>query len=372
VSGPRRLHPAGIAVLAVGALRGAAFPGLIAFVATVGGGLDLTALARGAAFAVLGIGLSALAGYVTWRTVSYTISDGAVVARRGVLAKRETVVPLDRIQAVDTVQGPLQRLFGVTAVHLQAAGGGREGEIVLEALGPEAVAELRAVVARSAGAAPGAGEAPAPAPDAVRTLDRRGLALAAVTSGQLGVILPVLAGATQLLDDVAGGDPVGLAERLGITGARPSAAGIAAAGAALLLLAWALSIAGAVVAFAGFRVTRDGDRLLIRRGLLARREASVPLARVQAVTLVEGLLRQPFGLGTLRVEVAGYATEAAAAQTLFPLVRSRDADRLVAELVPALAGETGRLSPAPGRALRPHVARPVLLAAPFVSRARSC
>ena len=39
--------------------------------------------------------------------------------------------------------------------------------------------------------------------------------------------------------------------------------------AALLVLAWLLSTLGAVVAFGGFTLTRDGDRLRIRRGLVA-------------------------------------------------------------------------------------------------------
>ena len=66
---------------------------------------------------------------------------------------------------------------------------------------------------------------------------------------------------------------------------------------------------GAVVAFAGFTVTREGDRLRIRRGLLARREATVPVERVRAVEVVEGVLRLPFGLAALRMEVIGHAKE---------------------------------------------------------------
>ena len=55
--------------------------------------------------------------------------------------------------------------------------------------------------------------------------------------------------------------------------------------AALLVAAWLLSALGAVVAFAGFTITRDGDRLRIRRGLVQRREATVPVGRVRAVGL---------------------------------------------------------------------------------------
>ena len=110
-------------------------------------------------------------------------------------------------------------------------------------------------------------------------------------------------------------------------------------------------------------MARDGDRLRIRRGLLSRRESTVPVARVQAVRIVEGLLRQPFGLVTLRVEVAGYAKEAAAAQTLFPLLRRAEVAAFLAELLPEAGGDVGgALEGAPRRALRRYLLPPVVAA----------
>ena len=52
---------------------------------------------------------------------------------------------------------------------------------------------------------------------------------------------------------------------------------------------------------------RGGAHPAIRRGLIARNEATVPVGRVRAVRVVEGLLRRPFGLCALTVEVTGYA-----------------------------------------------------------------
>jgi putative membrane protein len=133
------------------------------------------------------------------------------------------------------------------------------------------------------------------------------------------------------------------------------------AGAALLL-----SFLGAIVAFAGFSLVRDGERLRIRRGLLARRAASVPLARVHAVDVVEGVLRRPFGLASVRMETAGYRSEAAAAQTLLPLVRVRDVSRVLAEFVPALADgaeEQGPLEQPPARARRRYALPPAIAGA---------
>ena len=98
-------------------------------------------------------------------------------------------------------------------------------------------------------------------------------------------------------------------------------------------------------------LVRDGERLRIRRGLVQRSEATVPVSRVRAVRVVEGVFRRPFGLAALTVEVTGYADEASAARTLFPLVRAARR-RGVPGRVPARAGR------------RPARPRPPAAAAP--------
>src|SRR5206468_8491207 len=140
------------------------------------------------------------------------------------------------------------------------------------------------------------------------------------------------------------------------------AGGLALAG-AVIALAWALSFVGAIVAFAGFTVTRDGDRLRIRRGLLQRRESAIPVSRIAAVRVVESPLRQPFGLAELRLESAGYGDDPRAARTLFPLIAARSAGELLAELLPEHELPSVALTAAPARAWRRYVLGPLAVAA---------
>src|SRR5688572_32758117 len=44
----------------------------------------------------------------------------------GLLESKVRTIPLDRLQSVDASQGPVQRLFGVQQLRLQAAGTGKE------------------------------------------------------------------------------------------------------------------------------------------------------------------------------------------------------------------------------------------------------
>ena len=193
---PRQLHPAGILVLAVDALRDAALPMLvIGVVAITGGGMDSDAIVRALGFAAIGAIGAAIAGVVTWSTTTWALTGETVRLRTGVLSKKVVDIPLGRVQSVDTVRGPIQRLFGVQGVHVQTAGGGKEGEIKLVALAAPDVEDLRAAVGATRPAAVAEEE-----PAVVRRLGAGALLVGALTSGQVGVIVPVLVAVPQLLE----------------------------------------------------------------------------------------------------------------------------------------------------------------------------
>jgi putative membrane protein len=339
----RRPHPAGIAIEAVRSIREVALPLLIAIV--VGAGTDNPT--RAIVFGVLGLAIAVVTGVVRWWTTTWALDETALHLRTGVLSRDEKVIPRTRISSVDTVQGPLQRMFGVLELRVQTPGGGRNAEIVLRAVSRSDAELLRRELGHVA-------VGPAAEPDARLRLGLRGLVVAALTSPQLGVLVPVAgaigAASESLFENVTPATFDGLPDR---------AIDWLLIAAGVLLLAWVLSFVGAVVAFAGFEIVRDGDRLRIRSGLLSRRAATLPLSRVQGVRIVEGLLREPFGLAALRVETAGYAGQAAVTQTLFPLVLRRQAETTIASLVPALAGPLEPLQPAPVRARRSYLAVPL-------------
>ena len=136
---------------------------------------------------VIGIVASTVLGYWRWWTTTWWVTPEAIHHKSGLVGLKETDVPLTRIQSLDLEQGPVQRLFGVYAAHVQTGGGGAKGEIVLEAVGDDDV--------RSCGRCSPTGPAPvAEAAGPERRLERRMLLVAALTAGQLGVILPALAG----------------------------------------------------------------------------------------------------------------------------------------------------------------------------------
>ena len=181
--------------------------------------------------------------------------------------------------------------------------------------------------------------------------------LAGATSGQIGVAFSVLAIGFQFLDNFF---PEDFVRRLVETLAPNWLMVVLILVPTGLLLAWLLAIAGTILAYSGFTLSRQGDFLYIKRGLLERREATIPLSRIQAVRVSEGVLRQPFGLSSLRVESAGYGEDSGVSTTLFPLLPRNEVEELLAGAAPEFAGAPD-IEPLPRRSLRRYVFRATFL-----------
>jgi uncharacterized protein len=59
----------------------------------------------------------------------YTERDEDLLVRRGVLVSRLSVVPYGRMQFVEVIAGPLERLFGLATVHLHTAAAASDARI---------------------------------------------------------------------------------------------------------------------------------------------------------------------------------------------------------------------------------------------------
>lgn len=364
---PRRLHPAGIAILAIKSWGSFWFVA-VAIVAGAGPGVGIpviTAL----------LGLIAIGVALTWRVTTYAIVDGGIRYRTGLISRREVDVPASRISALDTSRGILQRIFGVVALEVQTAGGAGKAEVVLHAVGlPEAERIRRELGHRGRDRAPASAqpdpagpqeEAAGPrfahpralpeedAPEVFRVTPR-GLLLAGLTSpsgaviGAFGALLygPV----ADVLDDGTKRSLESSAER--VIEAAPFVIGLAALG-----LVAALSVLSTALTFWGLRVTRDDRRLRVRRGLLTERTGTLPIDRVHALRIVESPLRQLLGFVAIEAEVAGWAREDDTVKTIVPFVRRRELPTLLPLLVPGYAWPTDPLERPPARALRRYVLR---------------
>src|SRR5215208_5060387 len=196
MSSEMRLHPVAMLVGAIKTLRrwisGLVFPGVVLLVSQ---GFSLWTVTL---FLVGLLVLAALWGFLSWRATTYAVAGKSFRLRQGVFQRNERTIPLEHVQSVDTVQGIIQRAFGVVEVRIETAGGGAsEPDASLAALDRDAAQTLRREIEgfqreRSEDTA---------GPTVLRRLSTRELLLAGATSGQIGVAFSVLAIGFQFLDN---------------------------------------------------------------------------------------------------------------------------------------------------------------------------
>jgi len=116
------------------ALAGADVPGVLAWVV------------RAAAVLVVALGGVAFP-LLRWRTWRYEVRDEEIDLLRGALTVRRTLIPMTRVQHVDTQRTVLSDMFGLRSVTVHTAAGSHS----IPALGPADAAAIRdriAVLAR--------------------------------------------------------------------------------------------------------------------------------------------------------------------------------------------------------------------------------
>lgn len=266
-------------------------------------------------------------GLFSWHRFTYSVTDNELRVEHGVVIRKRTFIPRERIQTIDLTQGLGQRIFGVMTVKVETAGG-MKPEAVLSAVSAADAARLKEALLLNTGTEERGSE---PVCRLTRTLSRRDLLVCGLTSGgSFGMALSFLLGGFSLLDDF-----LRSAVDVNVVLEWVLASGL------FLLLAvvvvgglWLLALLSVMAYFSGFTITRTEDRLQVAHGFFHRREISIPIQRIQAVCLVEGLLRQPFGYVALQVESAGYATESSKKALLWPLLPREQVADFLAEYVP--------------------------------------
>lgn len=68
-----------------------------------------------------------IAIHVNFDSTWYVLSDRSIRLRRGIITIQETTITYENIQNVTIEQGPIQRLFGISDLRIDTAGGGGGG-----------------------------------------------------------------------------------------------------------------------------------------------------------------------------------------------------------------------------------------------------
>jgi putative membrane protein len=364
-SATRRLHPWSMLFLLTAQVRQFAVPVLLA--------LALGSRSRETAWQLYTLPLLipyALFVVVRYRTFNYTFGDGELVIRSGLFFKNERHVPYSRIQNLDAVQNAMHRLFGVVDVRVDT-GSGAAADATLSVVSWPAYEEMRRRVLEERSIGRGTDVADAEAGRAILTLGLRDLAVLGLIENRAAVLVAAVFGTlweTGMLEravNAVGLDIArrGVLRRLFVSIFRhgtlsfDDAFGAAAAIVGLLIVLRILSVIWAIVRLYGFRLTLVGADLRTEYGLLTRVSATVPLHRIQTLTIRRGLIHRWLGRASVKVETAGGqaagdaagGTSARGRESLAPIVNEPDLPALLGIVLPDLSlADPVWHGPAPG------------------------
>ena len=336
---------------------------------------DVGALATLAASAVAIFAACLLLSFVAWRARTWELADDGLVVRWGLLNRRRLTIPYEHVHTVSMNSALLERIVGLVTLDLDTGAATSEGDASkvrglrvgeADALRAELFRRKRAleVPGDEEGGVPAGSADPRPEerPLAVFSLTGRRLALAAASrtnaaSQAFALVILLVNGVNQLIEwgllDIAGtGDQLMAAMTPALL---PAASAFVLA---VVVLGALVSFATNLVRYAGYRVERYADRVVVEYGLVSRSSRTLATGRVQYLTVTQGLVRRAIGYAEVSAWVVAEPGEAggepAGSVLIHPFVRLGELDAFLAEVLPAYAGvlddvELGRLGPVAGR-----------------------
>lgn len=319
MSSEYRLHPYSIVFAFLAQIRMFILPGVFVYFGAGSRGNDwwepwmMLFILPSAAFAVV--------RYLTYR---YRYEASELVLRTGLLFRKERHIPYARIQNIDATQNVLHRVLRVVEIRIET-GSGQSAEATMSVLPLAALAEMRQRVfaERSVTTEDAAVEQPAAA-EPVRpllSLNLRELLLCGFIENRGAVLIAAGFGVVweiglfdRVMEPIFGQEEMGrgivrdlargtLSDATDFVWSRLGIAIAAMVG--LLLLVRVFSMAWALVRLYGFELALvDGDART-EFGLLTRVAMTIPLRRVQALTVREGPLHRAFARVAVKVDTAG-------------------------------------------------------------------
>jgi putative membrane protein len=382
----RRLHPLSVLFGVASGLRSFALPGLLLLIGAGSAGWMVWEL-----WALPFLIPSMVISSVRYFSFRYRYEENEMVIRTGFLFRNERHVPYARIQNVDGVQNVLHRLLNVVEVRVET-GGGQEPEAKMSVLPVADFEEMRRRVFEGKGQEDDSPAVPAAKGRTLLQLSPRELILhgfiqnrgfVIVTAG-VGLLWEM--GIANRFGDWSWGDwqfwergfvrdlsrdvMIALSGDGGVPWSRIALALVGLA--ALLVLIRLVSMGWALVRLYGFRLTLEGEDLRTEYGLLTRVTATIPLRRIQTVTVHEGPFHRLFGRASVRVQTAGGGgewgeedKEKTQREWLAPILHRDALPGLLREVLPGLDLAAVEWHPVHPRAFRRELKSSALFASLF-------
>ena len=358
MSEPKRLHPVAIVFNLIKTFKDLLFP-IVIFTLFTGRDIGFAGSIQWLVFSVSCI-LVIVIAVVGWLKFTYRVEDGELKIESGLFVRKNRYIRFERIHSIDVSEGIIQRMFGLVKVSIETAGGS-QAEAVLSAIHKEEAKQLNEQFL----------EAKRNKTIVNQVVDEEQIVnetssikfkqtfpelfFMSATSGAVGVVLSGLVAFVSQFDDMIPYDRLFGQSKAVLELGTFFLISLAAIG---VILVYVAAIISMMLKYAYFTVEKKEDELVISRGLLEKRQLTIPLKKIQGIRIVENLVRQPLGFATVYLEYAGGSLGEKDSLTvmLFPIVKKKNIQEKFEQLIPDY--ETNLpINPIPSRAYPRYVIR---------------
>ncbi|WP_066192025.1 PH domain-containing protein [Gracilibacillus phocaeensis] len=368
MSEPKRLHPAAVIFNIIQAIKQSVL-GLLPLAIVIISNGALIYLVIGA---VVLLALGILFSVLSWMRFTYRVEDDQLLIEKGILIRKNRTISKHRIQSIDLTQNIIHRIFGLTKVQIETAGNDPSTDAALSAVsmedGKRVHDQLKYKKQEAEGSEDEADQASQeevekeqPVKDyPQQKITLKTLLVAGSTSAGFGIVLGIFGLAfsqvESLIPDHVYNDAANWVISLGMQLMIIFAV-------ITIFVLWLLSILQTVLKYWNFTITRYDKELFITRGLLEKKQSTIPLNRIQAVGFKESIIHQPLGFVTVYVEIAsGEATQNQEMYTvIFPLIRKSQITEFLAALLPEYHYSDEKMTRLPKKALPYYLFRSAII-----------
>lgn len=365
MSEPKRLHPITAVLNALKSLKELIIP-FFAFVVfgSKGTGMVLLPIIGGATVLIIIL----VTGILSWLRYTYRVEEGELRIEYGLFVRKKRYIPFERIQSLDLSEGIFHRPFGLVKVKIETAGSsGPDAEAVLTAVSKEEAASIQEVLQniKNNYSQEGLGEAfvPEMREEILYKISMKELLLLASTSGGVGVVISAVIAFFSQFDEIIPYETVFHQLEDFIANGVIFVSLLVFVGFAL---AWIIAVIGMMLKYADFTLKKVDDDLIITRGLLEKKQLTIPLKRVQGIRISENLIRQPLGYASVYIESAGGSAQnvESAAVIILPFIKKNKIRDIIEGNIDGYI-VTDDVKAAPKRSLRRYIFRGWLIIIPI-------
>ncbi|OOQ96325.1 PH domain-containing protein [Bacillus cereus] len=272
--------------------------------------------------------IMAIFSAIKWYFKVYWVENNILHIKHGVFVKKESYLNKDRVQNISTSSNVIYQLLGLTKLNIEVAGGGTEPEVMLAGIREDKAQELIALLHKESSVL--SEEAPAEEESkTVYQLTAKEILFASITSGRFGL---VFSGLLLIYSEFNQFLPKWLINKVEAYVMDNGVYELIVMAAILMVISWVISTAGYALKYANFKIERNRNEIRIVQGLFDKKEFVLKLHRIQAITVKEGILRQPFGYCSVEVEVIQSIESAGDEVMLHPFMKKKDVQQLLTYL----------------------------------------